>query len=76
MEIQTMFYKDLKPECVGCGDTYSPKRRALGYNVCLDCGDYQATSQRASWCVVPMPKQGYTRVTNKSDLLHLNQKVR
>jgi predicted RNA-binding Zn-ribbon protein involved in translation (DUF1610 family) len=71
-----MFYKNRKPECVSCGDTYSPHRHNLGYNVCLDCGDHQARSQRASWCVVPLPKQGYTRVTNKADLLHLNQKTR
>jgi len=65
-----------RPECIGCGATYSLRRQQIGYNVCLDCGDYQATSQRASWCVVPMPKQGYTRVTKKSALLDLNQKTR
>ena len=68
--------KHYTPECVGCGNKFSPRRASLGYNVCLDCGDYQATSQRASWCVVPLPKQGYTRITNKADLLTLNQKPR
>lgn len=75
MEIK-MPRKHYTPECIGCGEYYSVRRARLGYNVCLDCGDYQATEQRASWCTVPLPKQGYTLVTRKEDLLHLNQKVR
>jgi hypothetical protein len=65
-----------KVSCRSCGETYDYRRRELGYNFCMDCGDFKATEQRASWCVVPLPKQGYTRVTNKADLLHLNQKPR
>ena len=71
-----MVRKHYTPECVGCGEVFSVRRARLGYNVCLECGDYQATKQRASWCVVPLPKQGYTRVTKKDELLSLNQKVR
>ena len=62
--------------CRSCGETYDYRRRELGYNFCMDCGDFKAVEQRASWCVVPLPKQGYTRVTNKSELLSLNQKTR
>jgi len=62
--------------CSMCDNEFSQRRASLGYNVCLDCGDYQARSQRANWCVVPLPKQGYTLATRKDDLLHLNQKVR
>jgi hypothetical protein len=66
-----------KAHCVGCGEPYDIRRKInLGINFCLDCGDFQAKEQRASWCIVPLPKQGYTRVTNKTDLLHLNQKTR
>ena len=68
--------KHYTPQCVGCGEVYSVRRARLGYNVCLECGDCQATKQRASYCVVPLPKQGYTLVTRKDDLLHLNQKTR
>lgn len=68
--------KHYTPECIGCGETFSVKRARLGYNVCLDCGDYQARSQRASWCIVPTPKGHYTRITRKADLLSLNQKTR
>ena len=65
-----------KNVCDCCGDTFSVRRADLGYTVCLDCGDNQAQSQRASWCVVPLPKQGYTLATRKEDLLYLNQKPR
>lgn len=63
-------------ECIECGETFSVRRARLGYDVCLECGDQQAKSQRASWCIVPTPKGHYTRITQKSELLHLNQKTR
>jgi len=65
-----------KCTCPSCGNDYDYRRRQLGYNYCLDCGDIRAEQQRQSWCVVPLPKQAYTLVTRKSDLLHLNQKTR
>jgi len=71
-----MSRRNHKAECVVCGESFSPKRRALGYPNCMSCGDVVAAEQRASWCTVPLPKQGYTLVTRKDDLLHLNQKVR
>jgi ribosomal protein L37AE/L43A len=63
-------------QCRECGETFPMRRAMLGYNVCLTCGDIVAASQRASWCIVPTHKGHYTRVTNKADLLHLNQKTR
>ncbi len=66
-----------KAYCVGCGEQYPLRRKTeLGINFCLDCGDFHAARARENWCRVPLPKQGYTLVTRKSDLLHLNQKVR
>ena len=64
------------PRCTACGDDYSAKRLALGYKTCTACGDNDAREQRLGWAIVPLPKQGYTRVTRKEDLLHLNQKPR
>ena len=64
------------PTCRECGETYPEGRRALGYQTCLDCGDAAASAERAGWAICPLPKQGYTRITRKEDLLHLNQKVR
>ncbi len=29
-------------ECIECGEEYNPKRLALGYSTCLDCGDMHA----------------------------------
>ena len=65
-----------KVECMTCGNRYDERRRQLGYNFCLDCGEFKAIQERETWCRVPLPKQGYTLVTRKSDLLHLNQKTR
>ena len=27
------------PECIECGEEFNPKRKELGYNVCLGCGE-------------------------------------
>jgi hypothetical protein len=63
--------------CILCDEPYPLRRKTeLNINVCLDCGDVSAEQQRQSWCVVPLPKQAYTLITRKSDLLHLNQKTR
>lgn len=29
-------------ECIECGEEYNPRRLALGYPTCLDCGDRSA----------------------------------
>jgi len=62
--------------CLTCGDTYPAARRALGYQTCLACGEEAAIAMRTSWTIVPLPKQGYTRVNKKDELKQLNQKVR
>ena len=62
--------------CLTCGDTFPTARRALGYQTCLACGEEAAVAMRTSWCIVPLPKQGYTRVNKKDELKQLNQKVR
>jgi len=62
--------------CYKCGDAYQVGRADLGYSTCLGCGEDDAVEARASWTIVPLPKQGYTRVTNAEELKHLNQKVR
>ena len=60
--------------CHACGEQYSYRRRQLGYNFCLDCGDFKAQKERSAWCIAPIAhKQGATLVTNKADLLGLNK---
>lgn len=57
-------------QCIECGEVISPGREALGYRTCLECGDKRAKNVRKHWTIVPAgPKQGYTRVTNKADLV-------
>lgn len=57
--------------CVSCGDTYPPARRALGYNTCLSCGDFAA--REVKFCVVNVHKSNYTVVSNKEELKGLNK---
>ena len=38
--------------CTDCGDDVHISRWALGYRVCLFCGEDRAVAERSSWCVV------------------------
>lgn len=58
--------------CVSCGDTYPPARRALGYRTCLSCGDFAA--REVKWCTAPLNKSNYVVITNKAELTMLNPK--
>lgn len=48
------------PQCFDCGEDFSPKRKSLGYNHCLECGDGYAKSEmiRKSKCVAPAFNKG------------------
>lgn len=60
--------------CCWCGDDVESARWALGYTVCLHCGEEQARVERASWCVAPMHKSNYMLITDRRDLHGLNNK--
>lgn len=60
--------------CSWCGKNVAPARWALGYTVCLRCGEEQARAERASWCVAPMHKSNYVLITDRRDLHGLNNK--
>lgn len=61
--------------CVRCGDDIHSSRFALGYRLCLFCGEEQATQDRKSWCVsIPYSKGAYQLITNPADLLGTNPK--
>jgi len=64
----------LTRKCQDCGADYNYERYKLGYNTCLECGEAQA--RQVVHCTVPMHKSSYVVITNKADLLHLNQKPR
>ncbi len=48
------------PQCFDCGEEFSPKRQALGYEHCLKCGDDYAKAEmdRKSKCVAPAFNKG------------------
>lgn len=58
--------------CISCGDTFPPKRQALGYNTCLSCGDFAARA--VNHCVVPLNKSNYVHISNRAELAWLNPK--
>ncbi len=61
-------------ECFDCGEPFSPARAALGYNLCLACGEKAARQERTSWCIsLSGHKQGYTLITQKGQLKELNK---
>ena len=61
-------------QCRLCGEDIEPRRYALGYRVCLWCGEDEAKAERASWCIAPMHKGNYMLITDKDDLVGLNNK--
>lgn len=61
-----------EPFCEECGDTYSTKRKALGYLTCLVCGEKQARKRK--FAIVPMHKSNYIPVFNREILTGINSK--
>lgn len=57
--------------CEMCDEpSLDPRRAALGYTCCPACGDKLAKLDRKRWTIVPAgSKQGYTRITNRADLI-------
>jgi hypothetical protein len=60
-------------DCV-CGERFSEARFALGYRVCLACGDAQAKKKTKQYTVVPMHKSNYIALFNRNDLQGINNK--
>ena len=62
----------MKPLCKSCGAEYSIKRKQIGFNVCLSCGDKIAKSKKHT--IVPMHKSNYMVVTDLRLLKGINNK--
>lgn len=58
-------------EC-DCGNEIKKERFALGYRVCLVCGDKKAKERK--FTVVPMHKSNYVAMFNMADLKGINNK--
>jgi hypothetical protein len=56
--------------CAKCGEEVPPPRAALGYRLCLPCGEVVAKQRRHT--IVPMPKSNYMVFTDLSLLKGLN----
>ena len=60
--------------CRQCGEDINPKRSALGYSLCLLCGEEYSRSERESWCIVQEYTKGnYQLVTPASVATTLKQ---
>jgi hypothetical protein len=59
-------------DCI-CGEQFSEARFALGYRVCLDCGDKQARGRKFT-VAIPYGKGAYQLIHNPADLFNTNQK--
>jgi RNA polymerase-binding transcription factor DksA len=55
-----------------CGEDIDPRRYVLGYRTCLECGEKQAKQIRHT--VAPMHKGNYMLITDRKDLVGLNNK--
>lgn len=58
-------------KCKLCEDDFSDARAAIGYDVCLVCGE--AESKKVVRTVVPLAKSSYQLVTDLSILKQLNK---
>ncbi len=56
------------PKCLECKEKYHPRRKQLGYNLCLKCGDSKAQKSilHKRKCSAPLYNKGaYQYVGNK-----------
>ena len=70
----TEAWDTMEGTCKICGDSFSAERKALGYDICLWCGEEQAMQDRQYWTVVPLNKSNYQLITNREELKGLNPK--
>jgi ribosomal protein L37AE/L43A len=61
-----------EPQCKLCGRVYEAGRLKIGYAICLSCGDELAN--KVVRTVAPMHKSNYVLITNRADLVGLNNK--
>jgi hypothetical protein len=57
-----------------CGEDIDPRRSALGYRICIWCGEANARQERKSWTVVQEYTKGnYQLVTASAAYVTLRQ---
>jgi len=60
----------MTPLCPRCGEEVPAARAALGYRLCLPCGEVVAKQRRHT--IAPLPKSNYMVFTDMSLLKGLN----
>lgn len=63
--------------CIRCGDEYADKRKELGYDICLACGDMDAQAEakaKSSRIAVQYNKGPYQYITGKNTTKHFGRK--
>ena len=67
---------DNHPQCADCGEDFNPKRKALGYEHCFNCGDDYAKAEavRKSKCVAPAFNKGaYQYIGTAADAKYIGR---
>ena len=62
--------------CINCSKEYSDKRKNIGYNICLECGDKIAHKEsiRKSKCIAPLFNKGaYQYIGNVNEAKHIGR---
>lgn len=68
------YFKKQLHTCRECGDDIDPRRVAIGYRLCLWCGEDAAKTERKSWTVVQeYSKGGYMFITPTAAATTLKQ---
>lgn len=60
------------PTCSECDATFPIRRYALGYRLCLTCGEREA--RKTTYPSAPINKSNYVLITNRAQLKQLNPK--
>lgn len=68
----TYDYEEEFATCTTCGDDYSLQRLDLGYNTCLDCGEFAARQVKFT-VMIPYNKGAY-QLVSREDVAHTNPK--
>lgn len=55
-----------------CTNSINQHRYELGYTTCKSCGE--AAARKRKFCIVPMHKSNYTVITDRRDLMGINNK--
>ena len=62
----------IRPACIDCDAPIAAARAALGYTLCMPCGERAARARRHT--IVPLNKSNYVPVTDRTMLRQLNPK--